>query len=88
MARLMRAIPELCALTRGIKEASRAVCSSLLMLTLRVYFFSISIYLLVQGESNKSAIITGIFNSVPTVMLTLLVDGAFLDGLSIVPEAS
>jgi len=83
MARLMRAFPELVAMIKGVKVASRAVGSALLMLLLLVYIFAIIMHMLVGGE-NENERVEERFGTLLNVMWTLLVDGAFMDNIGIV----
>lgn len=60
---------------RGMFVASRAVGSSLLMVTLLIYVFGIVIHMGVSDEKGMEAK----FETLPRCMWTLLMDGTFLD---------
>jgi hypothetical protein len=90
MARLMRAFPELMAMVKGLRVASRAVGSALLMLVMLVYIFAVILFLLTKESRERtpedpeySKIIQDRFATLPIVMWTLIVDGTFLDGIGI-----
>eukprot|EP00747_Dinoflagellata_sp_TGD_P038266 gnl/TRDRNA2_/TRDRNA2_139564_c0_seq2.p1 gnl/TRDRNA2_/TRDRNA2_139564_c0~~gnl/TRDRNA2_/TRDRNA2_139564_c0_seq2.p1 ORF type:complete len:301 (+),score=62.12 gnl/TRDRNA2_/TRDRNA2_139564_c0_seq2:52-903(+) len=91
MARLMRALPELVAMIKGVKVASRAVGSALLMLVMMIYLFSIIMFSLLQDtkvtcESHNPDACPYVqlrFLSLPQTMLTLLIDGTFLDNIGL-----
>lgn len=82
MTRLMRAVPELMVLIRGIGSATRSVCTTLMLLTIVIYIFSL---MLVQLMPETSLGQPGIplgepdFHTVPMAMLTLAVTGIFPD---------
>jgi hypothetical protein len=83
MARLMRSLPELVTMTKGMKVASRAVLSSLLMVALMIYTFSIVLNLFLKEELTvntklKDATMRS-FVTIPHTMWTLLMDGTFMD---------
>jgi voltage-gated sodium channel len=79
MARMMRAFPDLMAMIKGVGVASRAVGSALLMLLLLVYVFAIMMFTLLKDETEPR--IEERFNRLGLVMWTLLIDGAFMDGI-------
>jgi len=85
MARVMRAFPDLMAMIKGVGVASRAVGSALLMLILLVYVFSIMMFTLLKDEKNVQ--IEERFNRLGLVMWTLLIDGAFMDGIGYISRA-
>mmetsp|Transcript_147973 Transcript_147973/g.273055 ORF Transcript_147973/g.273055 Transcript_147973/m.273055 type:complete len:614 (-) Transcript_147973:222-2063(-) len=76
MARLMRSLPELITMVKGMKVASRAMCSSLIMLALLIYAFAIVIHMILKDEPTTRKY----FATLPKVMWTLLIDGTFMDG--------
>lgn len=82
MARLMRSLPELMAMIKGVKQASRAVGSALLLLVILVYVFAIIMFTLLKDE--KDPLIQERFKRLGTVMVTLVTDGAFMDGIGYV----
>eukprot|EP00929_Paragymnodinium_shiwhaense_P070484 TRINITY_DN35691_c0_g1_i1.p1 TRINITY_DN35691_c0_g1~~TRINITY_DN35691_c0_g1_i1.p1 ORF type:complete len:667 (-),score=154.21 TRINITY_DN35691_c0_g1_i1:160-2160(-) len=91
MARLMRAFPELMAMIKGLKVASRAVSSALMMLVLLVYVFAIIMYMLLSDvpdvDDEHHNLIRIRFESVMMVMWTLIVDATFLDGIGVCSRA-
>jgi len=58
---------------KGVKVASRAVGSALMMLIMLVYIFAIVMFSFLRGEDK--------WDRLGTSMWTLLIDGVFLDGL-------
>jgi hypothetical protein len=100
MARLMRVCPELMAMIKGVRVASRAVGSALLMLVILVYIFAIIMHMLLKDASHPEAdnmakpeigngvkLINYRFRTIPLVMWTLVVDATFLDGIGICSRA-
>jgi len=77
MTRLMSRMPELLTMVKGMSMASRAVGSSLLLLTLLIYVFAILLYSVLSEDATTSAS----FGSLPKCMWTLLMDGTFLDSI-------
>jgi len=75
MARLMRSFPELVTMVKGMKAASRAMCSSLLLLALLVYSFGIVLHMFLKDEPLTEKY----YSTLPRVMWTLLLDGTFMD---------
>jgi len=73
MARLMRAFPELVAMMKGVKAASRAVGSALLMLVFNVYIFAIIMHMIYGGTAMERGLVI--------VMWDLLMDGTFVNGI-------
>lgn len=73
----MRALPELITMIKGMRVASRAVASSLLMLSILVYVFAIVVHMFLKDEES----VYYYFADLPTCMWTLLVDGTFQDSL-------
>lgn len=82
MARLMRSFPELVAMIKGVKQASRAVGSALLLLVGLVYVFAIIMFTLLKEEKDET--VKERFGRLGTVMVTLITDGAFMDGIGYV----
>jgi hypothetical protein len=80
MARLMRALPELVTMCKGMKVASRAVCSSLLMVTILIYTFAIVLNMFLKEEKEvNAATAPRNFETITSTMWTLLMDGTFMD---------
>merc|ERR1719218_356535 len=75
MAKLLRAVPELIILIKGIWVASRSVCFTLILLFLLIYFFAIVLRQITEDTEAGEVY----FNSVPEAMLSLLVDGIIPD---------
>jgi len=75
MAKLLRAVPELIILIKGIAVASRSVSFTLILLNLIVYFFAIVFRQLCDGTDLGDQY----FKSVPDAMLALLLDGVMPD---------
>lgn len=86
MARLMRAFPELVAMMKGVRVASRAVGSALLMLVGLVYVFSIIMFTLLK-DFQEDALVHERFHRLFLCMWTLLIDGTFLDGIGLISRA-
>lgn len=87
MARLMRAFPELVAMIKGVREASRAVGSALMMVLLLIYIFAIIMHMLMQSYVDKDELLAERFQTLPVSMWTLFMDGTLLDGVSITTRA-
>eukprot|EP00747_Dinoflagellata_sp_TGD_P219202 gnl/TRDRNA2_/TRDRNA2_91353_c0_seq2.p1 gnl/TRDRNA2_/TRDRNA2_91353_c0~~gnl/TRDRNA2_/TRDRNA2_91353_c0_seq2.p1 ORF type:complete len:671 (+),score=144.58 gnl/TRDRNA2_/TRDRNA2_91353_c0_seq2:108-2120(+) len=85
MARLMRGFPELVAMIKGVKVASRAVGSALLMLVFLLYIFAIIMHMLLKEEQEEY--LHERFDRLAIVMWTLLIDGTFLDNIGILSRA-
>lgn len=77
MARLLRAMPELLILIKGMVAAIRSVFFTLALLMLVLYVYAIAFVQLTGGTQVGFTY----FNTVPEAMHTLLLDGAFMDGL-------
>lgn len=86
LVRLLRSLPELVTMIKGMRTASRAVASSLLMVCLLVYVFSIIMMMmaepLMQGDDeldkpNHEAIKFR-WDGLAACMWTLLMDGSFM----------
>lgn len=88
MARLLRNLPELITMVKGMWLASRAVCSSLLMVVLSMYTFAIIINMgMKQEDEINNRLKPRDFSTIPRTMWTLLMDGTFLDSPGIVLSA-
>lgn len=80
MARLIRVLPELVTMTRGMKMASRAVCSSLVMVAIMVYTFAIVMNMALKDEDAiNTALAPRDFMTIPRSMWTLLMDVTLMD---------
>lgn len=79
LGRLMRSVPELVAMIKGVRQAARAVASALLLLLFLIYIFAIVMFTLLKDEKDPE--IKMYFDSLGTVMWTLLIDGSFVDEL-------
>jgi len=77
MLRILRAMPELVAMLKGVMQAGRAVSCALMLLVLQVYVFGILVFTLLKEE--KDADVQYYFGRLGKAMWTLLVDGSFLD---------
>jgi len=75
MARLLRSLPELLTMVQGIKAGARAVGSSLLMVTLLIYVFSIVMHMILK----ENPLVEENFSTLPLCMWTLLMDGTLMD---------
>eukprot|EP00812_Abedinium_dasypus_P015469 NODE_909_length_1315_cov_321.580952.p1 GENE.NODE_909_length_1315_cov_321.580952~~NODE_909_length_1315_cov_321.580952.p1 ORF type:complete len:381 (-),score=109.23 NODE_909_length_1315_cov_321.580952:155-1297(-) len=75
LMRLMRSLPELMTMIKGLKLACRAVASSVFMLLILDYAFSIVEHALLRDVS----FVQDYFATLPLCMWTLLVNGTFLD---------
>lgn len=85
--RLMRAFPELVAMIKGVREASRAVGSALMMVLLLIYIFAIVMHMLMEPFLSADFVLEERFKTVPMCMWTLFLDGTLLDGVSITTRA-
>jgi len=77
MSRLFKYMPELQTMIKGMFVATRAVSSALLLLVIMMYVFAI---VLVLGLGDAPELDTD-FGTMPKCMLTLLVDGIFMDNV-------
>lgn len=75
LTRLMRSMPELLTLVNGMKAASRAVGSSLLLVALLIYIFAIVLHMFLGKEES----VKDQFATLPLCMWTLLMDGTLTD---------
>merc|ERR1719271_1998482 len=80
MAKLLRAVPELIILIKGIVVASRSVCFTLTLLVLLVYFFAI----IFKTMADDTTVGDEYFSSVSQGMMTLVLDGVLPDQSPIV----
>merc|ERR1712151_917535 len=62
-------------MVKGLRVASRAVCSSLLMLLIQTYVFAIPLHTFLKYEEKCSER----FGTLVRTMFTLLMDGVFMD---------
>lgn len=76
MTRLLKAFPELLAMLRGVRAASRAVGSALMMLIVLTYLFSILMHMILNYSEEDPE-----YERLGDVMWTLLMDGVFLDSI-------
>eukprot|EP00928_Gymnodinium_smaydae_P085307 TRINITY_DN6868_c0_g2_i1.p1 TRINITY_DN6868_c0_g2~~TRINITY_DN6868_c0_g2_i1.p1 ORF type:complete len:562 (-),score=99.81 TRINITY_DN6868_c0_g2_i1:552-2237(-) len=74
MVRLLRMFPELVTLIKGLATAARAVGSSLFMVTIILYVFSITLNLTLKDEDWNAG-----FKTIPDTMWTLMINGALVD---------
>jgi hypothetical protein len=80
MAKLMKSLPELVTMTKGMCVASRAVCSSLVMVLIMVYTFAIILNMGLKEEDDiNNTVKPRNFTTIGTTMWTLLMDGTFMD---------
>eukprot|EP00927_Polykrikos_kofoidii_P043868 TRINITY_DN37973_c0_g1_i1.p1 TRINITY_DN37973_c0_g1~~TRINITY_DN37973_c0_g1_i1.p1 ORF type:complete len:1281 (+),score=218.14 TRINITY_DN37973_c0_g1_i1:149-3844(+) len=87
MARIMRAFPELVAMIKGVKAAATSVGSALLMLVCVLYIFAIIVHLVLGSDSGyigNTPALQSRFASLTETMMTLLIDGTFMDSLGTV----
>jgi len=82
MIRLLRSLPELVTMVKGIRTGARAVGSSLVMVALLIYVFAIVMHMFLK---ENSAVMDN-FSTLPLCMWTLLMDGTFLDNTGSILE--
>lgn len=82
LVRLMRSLPELVVIIKGMVIAFRAVASSLLMILLLIYSFSIIMHMLLKNEAG----VAKYFQTLPKCMWTLLLHGTFLLATDVVAD--
>jgi len=70
---------------QGVKVASRAVGSALLMLVALIYVFGIILFIILKTE--EEALVAHCFRKLGVTMWTLLIDGVFLDGIGLLSRA-
>lgn len=75
LGRLVRACPDLVVLVRGMMMAMRAVFSTVFLLVLIIYVFSILFVQMLSG----SDVASGNFENIPQAMSCLLLSGVFAD---------
>merc|ERR550514_2520334 len=78
MARLLRSVPELLTLIKGMHAATRAVSSTLVLLVLLIYVFGIVFMSLVGKNEN----IADLFGDLRSCMWTLLMTGTLVDNVT------
>lgn len=83
LVRLARSLPELVTMVKGMRVASRAVSSSLLMISLMIYVFGIVLQM-VMSDTAMGTELEDRFQSLTWCMWTLLMDGTFMDSTSFV----
>lgn len=72
----MKALPEMVTMFKSMYVASRAVASSLLVIVMMIYVFGIILFKLLEKEEALS----DQFETLPTTMWTLFIDGFLQDG--------
>merc|ERR1719215_344354 len=77
---MLRSMPELLILIKGMVSAMRSVGFVLLLLLIMMYVFAIAFVLLLKGMPVGALLFPGI----PTAMYTLLVSGTFMDNITVV----
>jgi len=77
MNRIMRSVPELVTMVKGMFVACRAVASALLMLGLLTYVFAIVMHSFLKDNLR----LVGLWSTISECMWSLLVNGIFLDDL-------
>lgn len=83
MVRLLRAVPELLFLVKGIVAATRSVIFTLALLLILLYVFAIALRQLTDG----SPVGESRFTTVPSSMYTLLIDACLMDSLGTLVRA-
>jgi hypothetical protein len=82
MARMMKAFPELVTMIKGLVRSLRAIFSSIVLIMLMLYTWSIVLYMLMQDEDDLNEKFRADsdmnFSSVGNTMWILLLDGAFM----------
>merc|ERR1719310_1834810 len=76
MARLLRAVPELLILIKGMMAGMRAVFFVCILMLIFTYIMAIA---LVQISTGTESVEEEYFETVPAAMLSLLIHGALLD---------
>merc|ERR1712110_437738 len=85
LVRLMRSFPELVTIIKGMLAATRAVGSSLFMVSVLIYIFAIVMHMFLEGNPDED--LQEFFGTLPRCMWTLLVNGTLLDEVSSVMNA-
>merc|ERR1719424_1389947 len=80
ISRLCRALPELMTMVKGMLVATRAVSSAMMVLVLLVYVFAI----IMNSLNKKEELLLIYFGDMRSSMMTLLLQGVFLDNISVV----
>eukprot|EP00927_Polykrikos_kofoidii_P006317 TRINITY_DN12566_c0_g1_i4.p1 TRINITY_DN12566_c0_g1~~TRINITY_DN12566_c0_g1_i4.p1 ORF type:complete len:781 (-),score=151.63 TRINITY_DN12566_c0_g1_i4:164-2506(-) len=86
MVRLMRSLPELIAMLKGVRVASRAVGCALLMLVSLVYIFAIILQTVLAFEKDyilQTPSLQQRLDGLFKIMMTLLIDGTFMDNIGL-----
>eukprot|EP00928_Gymnodinium_smaydae_P078296 TRINITY_DN6213_c0_g1_i1.p1 TRINITY_DN6213_c0_g1~~TRINITY_DN6213_c0_g1_i1.p1 ORF type:complete len:602 (-),score=97.91 TRINITY_DN6213_c0_g1_i1:168-1715(-) len=78
MAKLLRYFPELITMVKGMWKASRAVGSSLFMVTMLIYVFAIVLHMAMHGEQSLSQ---DYFGSLGRCMWSLFIYGTLCDSV-------
>eukprot|EP00930_Biecheleria_cincta_P037727 TRINITY_DN25922_c0_g1_i1.p1 TRINITY_DN25922_c0_g1~~TRINITY_DN25922_c0_g1_i1.p1 ORF type:complete len:550 (-),score=94.10 TRINITY_DN25922_c0_g1_i1:185-1834(-) len=78
LVRLLRALPELLTLVNGMRSATRAVTSSLILIVGINYVFAIIMNMFLR-EISESIALAGHFSTLGNTMWTLGLDGTFMD---------
>jgi len=77
LAHLLQHFPDLLTIAKGLKAAIKAVTSSVIIVGVLNYTFSIFIHMMLKDEK----LVEDRYGSLPKVMWTLLMDGTFTDDL-------
>lgn len=85
MAKLMQAVPELLTLVKGIVASIRSVGSTLALLIVFIYVFSI--IFTGQYKESEDEVLRAYFGNMSLSMFTLFINGTILDDLSTVCAA-
>merc|ERR1719162_2644543 len=83
MARILRSVPELVVLLKGIGAASRSVCVFFLLWLIIIYIFAVVFRQITQGSDLEEAY----FSSVPAGMNTLLLEAILPDNAALINMA-
>eukprot|EP00928_Gymnodinium_smaydae_P097682 TRINITY_DN8907_c1_g6_i1.p1 TRINITY_DN8907_c1_g6~~TRINITY_DN8907_c1_g6_i1.p1 ORF type:complete len:774 (+),score=213.81 TRINITY_DN8907_c1_g6_i1:258-2324(+) len=78
MGKLLRVMPELMIMIKGMLAATRSVCFTLGLLMIIMYVFAIAF---VQLTADYPTLSANYFTNVPKAIYTLLIGGIFLDGV-------
>ncbi|CAE7839118.1 para [Symbiodinium necroappetens] len=80
LVRLIRSAPELLTLINGMRVASRAVSSALLLIGLITYVFAIVLLMFLKPVAENDDRIAEAFGTLGFCIWTLILDGTFMDG--------
>lgn len=80
LVRLIRSAPELLTLINGMRVASRAVSSALLLIGLITYVFAIVLLMFLKPVAENDDKIAEAFGTLGFCIWTLILDGTFMDG--------